>query len=314
MAGAHLPPWLRRTHPIVRYETRHWAQSRAWRSARYAVWGGSLTFILAPVACSLLFALQSRFTSPAELILSLGGVFAVGLALLSTLAVWFSNLSATVLGASLIARERESQTWPFLRLTSLSSLDIAGGKLMALFYTLIGPVQLITGLRLLALAAGLVTLVLAYLASGLSAREVIALFGPFFQQFGLTAAQWQGLALFAALGLLWAAISWLVEPFFGLLYYGVIALTMSTLARSRGTAVVLVIAAHFVLALGVYAPVSQASSLLLAPLAATSSQDAALVYGSIIIVVQFVLQTLLPWAVVAACAAFTLRRIEALND
>src|SRR5689334_15435706 len=91
-----LPAWVRRTHPVVRLEARHWGRSRAWRAAQGLVWGGSLTFILVPALCSLLFGLQSRFTSPAEAILALGGVFAVGLALLSTLAVWFSNISASI--------------------------------------------------------------------------------------------------------------------------------------------------------------------------------------------------------------------------
>src|SRR4029077_2107558 len=99
-------------------------------------------------------------------ILSLGGVFAVGLALLSTLAVWFSNISASILGATLIAGERESRTWPFLRLTSLIAMDIAGGKMTGLVDSLLGPLRLITGLRLLALVAGLGTIILAFLASG----------------------------------------------------------------------------------------------------------------------------------------------------
>ena len=76
---------------------------------------------------------------------------------------------AATAGDLLEAIERESQTWPFLRLTTLTGVEIAAGKFMALFYTLLGPLRLITGLRLLALLAGLVTLALAILASGHSA-------------------------------------------------------------------------------------------------------------------------------------------------
>ena len=308
------PRWVRRSHPVVRYEAGHWARSRPWRAARGLVWGGSLTFILVPALCSVLFSLQSQFTSPAEAILTLGGVFAVGLALLSTLAVWFSNISASILGATLIARERKSQTWPFLRLTNLTALDIAGGKFMALFYTLLGPLRLITGLRLLALFAGAATLALTYLASGLSARDLAAFFVPLFDQFGLSPGEWLGFGLFAALAVAWIALSWLAEPFFGLLYYGIIGLTMSTFVRSRGAAIVLVFAAHFCLALGLYAPVSQISSLFLTPLLATGNQTAALTFVVLTAILQIGLQTLLPWVVMAACALFTVRRVERLSD
>jgi hypothetical protein len=314
MASRQLPAWGRGTHPVVRYEAGHWARSRAWRAARHLVWGGSLTFILAPAACAVLFSLQSQFHSPSEAILTLGGVFAVGLALLTTLAVWFSNLSASVLGATLIARERESQTWPFLRLTSLTGLEITGGKFMALFYTLVGPLRLITGLRALALLAGLVTALLAYLASGLTGRELAALFVPLFAQFGLSAGQWALLIFCVLLAAAWSALSWLFEPFFGLLYYGAIGLAASSLARSRGAAIVLMVAAHFCLALGVYAPISQLSSLFFLPLMATGSQTTALGVIFALLLFEFGLQTLLPWAVMAGCAFFTLRRVEVLSD
>ena len=224
MARLNLPAWVRRSHPVVRYEAGHWARSRAWRAARNLVWGGSLSFILVPAACAILFSLQSQFSSPSEAILTLGGVFAIGLALLTTLAVWFSNLSASILGATLIARERESQTWPFLRLTSLTGLDIAGGKFMALFYTLLGPLRLITGLRLLALLAGALTLVLTFAASGLTAQSVVSVFSPFFKQFGLTARPMAALGLvrrfrsadlddqLAVRALLWPALLWRHRP------------------------------------------------------------------------------------------------------
>src|SRR5260370_3102907 len=254
MARLQLPAWTRRSHPIVRYEAGHWARSRAWRAARNLVWGGSLTFILVPAACAILFSLQSQFTSPSQAILALGGIFAVGLALLTALAVWFSNISASILGATLVARERESQTWPFLRLTTLTGLDIAGGKFMALYYTLLGPLRLISGLRLLALAAATLTAILAFLASGLSLREWAALFVPLLNEVRLAPFQWLGLALFVALAVAWAAVTWLFEPFFGLVYYGIVGLTASTLARSRGAAIVLMAAAPFVRALVLYGP------------------------------------------------------------
>jgi hypothetical protein len=314
MARLQLPAWARRSHPVVRYETGHWARSRAWRASRNVIWGGSFTFILVPAACALLFSLRSQFTSPSEAILTVGGIFAVGLALLTVLAVWFSNISASILGATLIARERESQTWPFLRLTTLTGLDIAGGKFMALYYTLLGPLRLISGLRLLALVAGTLTALLAFLASGLSLREWAALFVPLLGEFRQAPFQWLGLALFVALAIAWAAVTWLFEPFFGLVYYGAIGLAVSTLARSRGAAIILMVAAHFCLALGLYAPVSQISSLFLLRLVAAGTQTAAASFVVLAVILQVGLQTLLPWAVAAACVLFSLWRVDAIGD
>ena len=76
----------------------------------------------------------------------------------------------------------------------------------------------------------------------------------------------------------------------------------------------LVFAAHFCLALGLYAPVSQISSLFLTPLLATGNQTAALSFVVVIVILQIGLQTLLPWGVLAACALFTLRRVEVIGD
>src|SRR5262245_48536313 len=111
--GFHLPRWARRAHPIVYNETRHWAQSRAWRLPRQLLVFGGRRFIVMPAACSLLITLPNRPASSASAVLMLGGFFTLGLGLLSSLAVWFTHLSASIVGATLIARERESQTWPF---------------------------------------------------------------------------------------------------------------------------------------------------------------------------------------------------------
>src|SRR6185503_2115875 len=189
MVRLALPAWVRPTHPIVHNEIRHWAHSRGWRAVRYLLWGGSLIFLLVPAGCAVLFTISSQLRSPAEMILTLGGVFTLGLAVISTLAHWLNSLSASVLGATLIARERESQTWPFLRLTSLTSADIAGGKLVALLYTLARPLALVTGLRVLALLSGLATLLLAGAASGLTLAGLRALLQPAFQDMLLSPSQ-----------------------------------------------------------------------------------------------------------------------------
>jgi hypothetical protein len=246
----------------------------------------------------------------------LGGYFTLGLGLLSSLAVWFTHLSASIVGATLIARERESQTWTFLRLTSLTARDIVGGKLAALFYTLLGPIEVITGLRVLTLAAGVATLSLAWVVSPNAGRDLAQFFAPFMQDFGPNPGNWLGVAAVGALVALWALINWLGEPLFGLIYYGVIGLGASTLARSRGAAIVLVFGVHFCLALGIYAPASQLNSLLLLlPVIASNNDSSGLPLVLLISLgVQFVIQTLLPWAIVVGVILFALRRVETLGD
>ena len=313
--GIHWPRWARRTHPIVQNETRYWAQSRAWRGAEALLWVGAALFIITPAASSLLINLPNPATNRVTAVLMLGGFFTLGLALLSGLAVWFTNLSATILSATLIARERESQTWPFLRLTAQTSRDIVGGKLTALFATLIGPAGVIIGLRLLALAAGVATLALAVLAGGVTTRDVAELFGPFFQQFALSPGEWLGVAGFGLLAGLWTLFNWLSEPLFGLVYYGAVGLSASTLARSRGAAIVLAFGAHFCLALGLYVPASQLNSLLLLPVLASNNDPTALGLVALLsLILQFIIQTLLPWAVVVGCLALALQRVEAMGD
>jgi len=166
----------------------------------------------------------------------------------------------------------------------------------------------------LALLVGLVTAALALLASGRSAQEWAAFLMPVLNQSGLTFSQGLGLLLFAALAIAWTVVSWLFEPFFGLLYYGAIGLAASTLARSRGAAIVLMVAAHFCLGLGLYAPVSQISSLFMLPLLAAGTETGAVAFLILTLMLQVGLQTLLPWAVMVACGLFTLHRVEAISD
>ncbi|MCC6190033.1 MAG: hypothetical protein IT318_13440 [Anaerolineales bacterium] len=314
MPGLALPAWARPAHPIVRYERRHWQNSRGWRLARKLLWGGSLTFVLAPAACALAFSLGARFTGPAEVVLAAGGAFTAGLVLTATLAFWLNNLSASLLAATLVARERERQTWSLLRLTGLTTLDILGGKLAAVGYTLARPLKFILALRVLALLSGLLTVALALAASGLTLSQVSEYLADALREipFSFAELRWQlGFAL--AAGLVGVA-SWLAEPLLGAVYNAAVGLMASCLARSRGNAVVIVVAAHFCLGLGLYAPLQQGAVLALAPLVqipavANSPALLALTAGP-----QVALSIGLRLAVAIGCLLFSLRRAETLGD
>lgn len=304
------PAWARPAHPLVHYELRHWARSRTWRWVRGAVWGGGLVFLLVPVGCTLLFGLQATISSRAEAILVIGGTFSAGVAIASVLATWINNLTATLLGATLIARERECQTWPFLRLTTLTSGEILGGKFAALLYSVARTVHFTAGLRLLALAAGVTTGVLAAGASGLRLADALA----WLRALVPTPQDWATLWLWGGLSLPLAVLGWLLEPYFGVVYNGGVGLAASALARSRGTGIVLAVAGQFVLGLGLYAPAQQVLTLLLALSVNASAPAIPIALPAQSFLLQAGTQVLLRVAVLVACLVFTLRRLEHLSE
>ncbi len=212
MASLALPAWVHRRHPIVHGETRHWRRSRVWRATLGLLWGGTLLFLVVPAACALLVSSQANYTTPAEAILVRGGSFTFGLAVASAAASGVNGLAAGLLGATLIARERETQSWPVLRLTTLTSLEIIGGKFVALLRTLALPMTLVVFLRGLTLLAGLLTVAMAAVASGLTAEglwDILLAAAP-----GLTNRDVLVFAVTGAIGGLLALAWWLLEPCF----------------------------------------------------------------------------------------------------
>ena len=311
MASLALPAWTHRRHPIVQGETRHWRRSRTWRATLAVLWGGALLFLLVPAACTLLVGLQVPYNNAAEAVLIVGGSLTFGLAVTSAAASGVNGLAAGLLGATLIARERETQSWPFLRLTTLTSLEIVGGKFVALLRTLALPMALVSGLRLLALLVGLGSAALALVASGLTAAQLQAIVlaaAP-----ALTDVNVLVLLFTGAIGGLVALAWWLLEPFFSVVYAGAVGLAASCVARSRGAAIVLSVGVHFGLGLGLYAPVQQLMSLWPLFLMQNPNQLLGLL-PALTIVLPVMVQSGLQVAVLAACLVFALRRVEHLSE
>jgi hypothetical protein len=122
------------------------------------------------------------------------------------------------------------------------------------------------------------------------------------------------LAVLGGAGVRVTLVNWLVEPFFGALYNGVVGLTVSTLARSPTGAIVMVFAAHTCLALGLYTPAGQLTSAILATLAGHDSGRLVGAAFALALLSQVGLQALLPWVVLVVCATITLQRVETLGD
>lgn len=309
-----LPAWARAAHPIVRYERRHWQASRTWRLVNTLLWGGSLVFLLVPAACSLLFTVTSTFQSPAELVLGIGGLFTFGLFFVTALLSGVNTLCAGILGATLIARERESQTWPFLRLTPLPGREIALGKLMAVFYTLGRPLAIITGLRLLTLLGGLVTLVIAYFVSGSNPYALADVAAAFQRELAVAPNDLLPGVAFFLLSLLVGLVTWLAEPFWGVLYNGVLGLAASTLVRSRGAAVAVLFGVQFGIAFGVFAPAQQFALLATAPFVVTGTGTPNGFFPLFIIGSQAGLSIVLSLGVLLGALYLALRRADTLGD
>ncbi len=312
MASRALPAWTHPRHPVVRGETRHWQRSRVWRAVRYVVWGGSLLFLAGPVACTLLVSLLVPFNSAAEAVLVAGGTFTFGLAVVSAMAGALTGLLAGLLGATLIARERECQSWTFLRLTTLSSLEIVGGKFIALLYSLAYPLHFVVGLRGLTLLCGALTVVLAVAVSGLSWADLAQLVG-LGTTIPMSGFNWLALQLSLLLGVPVGVAAWLFEPYFSAVYNGAVGLAASALARSRGAGIVLTVATHFVLGLGLYGPAQQVLTFGMVGLLRYSDALIGLL-PFLTIVVPIILYSALQGVVLVACLLFALFRAEHLSE
>jgi hypothetical protein len=225
-------------------------------------------------------------------------------------------LAATILGATLIARDREEQRWAFLRVTPLQSTEIVGGKLASLLYLLAWPMHLAAGLRLFAMLAGAVTLGLVALAGGLApgilsdGLEVVREVAPFAPAGLLLTASVGGVDVLAGLAY------WLIEPYFTGLYNSAIGLAASTLARTRGLAIGLAFVVHFSLSLGVYWPAQQIVFLIFLALTNVFGPAVAGSLPSMLLAstLQFAVSIGLQVAVLAGCLTLAVRRVERLGD
>jgi hypothetical protein len=231
----------------------------------------------------------------------------------SGVASGLTTLLAGLLGATLISRERECQSWPFLRLTTLTTLEIVGGKLAALFHTLSRTLAFVLGLRVLALLAGVLTAALALAASRLSLRQLLELWNGLAASFN--GAEWLALQATGLVGLLVALAYWLLEPLLSVLYTAAVGLAASCVARSRGASIVLSVGAHFALGLGLYGPAQQVMSLgLVLVTPNTPSPAVVAVLPALIVALPLVVQTALQVVVLALCLAFALYRAERLSE
>lgn len=318
MFDAYLPPWARHSHPMVSHETRHWRKSRVRWLVRGGSWVSIAVVLVLASACSGTFVLLvAPNPRPIDLVLSVGGVFAFTAFALSALFEGLTNLAITIYAATLIARERETQNWPFLRLTTMTTLEIIGAKLAAIVYIFFETLSLIVLLRLVALGAGLLTafgaVVLAAASAPVSSTPVQPLpNAP--DLWALLAEIDVPLLLGLLVGGVLSVLGWFFGPYFNAVYSSAVGLAVSSLVKSRGAAVPTVFAVQFGIGLAVYTPVQQLSSLglmsVVGNMAGTPSTGAMVWLGMTPILLTLLLQI----GVMAMALVFAYNRLEHLGD
>jgi hypothetical protein len=317
------PAWATTQNPVFRYETGRWRRSRFRRYLQPAVWSVALFFFLVfvclPAVCAGLLAFvpasstSSVSGSRLSNFLSASVLFLLASGAMSSLANGLLGLVSSALAATLIARDREAQTWPLVRLTTLTPGQIVGGKLAAFLYILQNSMHLVAFWRGLTVAAGLGAGVLFVLAAPELQSVLAELRSMVPPDAGLSLA---GLGLVGLLSIAY----WLVEPYFTVVYNGAVGLAVSTFARTRRWAIALVFITQFTLGLAVYWPIQQMAALLpfvfvsfvllLNPRAVIDPT----VWTLPAIGIQFVVLVLLQAGVLGACLATALYRAERLSE
>jgi hypothetical protein len=167
-----LPYWATPSHPIARRELI------VWRKGGLSLWWLWIIFLLPPLcgALGLFFSLLSAVFSfnsasafnevPAEFWAGItGGTLLTALWGMQAFLGWGLGLFVVIGSAGVIARERESQNWPLLRLTSFDVPDIVSAKMVAILRGLIRPLMALLILRVLSVVG---TVVFVYILAAVT--------------------------------------------------------------------------------------------------------------------------------------------------
>lgn len=240
-----LPAWARADHPVARRETSIWR-------ILYKRWGWLAILLgLLPCGCSALCSLSalpaslSADTPVIGILIFLAWSVFLGVWITSGLWSWVLGTFAGIGGAIMVARERESQNWGLLRLTTLSIREILAAKLAALARLMSWPIAAILGLQTL----GLTLMVLG----GLAGIVIVGRTDPSDVNLPVQIELAVLLAGMWPLGIAYLAVSCLVN----LAYNSALGLATSSFSRTTGNAVALTFVMSFVINLIVFIPLQQ---------------------------------------------------------
>ncbi|MEK7807942.1 MAG: hypothetical protein AAB571_02645 [Chloroflexota bacterium] len=238
-----LPSWASNDHPIVQRETALWKKrSRQWSW----VW---IIFLLLPLMCSGLCGLSMtpiliEANSAGEWLFSIGAILSVTLWMLHGFLMFGIWLLSSIGTSTVIARERETQNWSLLRITTLNIPEIVHAKVIGVLRWLSLPLALAVVLRIA--------------MSGLLFIVAILIIFSATVGVGATAPQLQAVLVVASLAAcVIIAIYFIIELAAAMLYNCSIGLLSSVLARTSANAIAIMFVLHFGISFFLIAPIQQ---------------------------------------------------------
>lgn len=234
-------------HPIYRREMKGWSYLRAWRGARRGCVPVIGAIIVLMAGCCSLFMLPVLFDSPQEGLAILPLALIYGLLFGGEIVRWLTGLVATGLTATTISAEMEAQSYAFLRLTPIPTREVVLAKYSAAVREVRTPVIAVMVTRLGTIIIGAIYLAIlsvvamnnptfggAPSSSGAPGGAPVELL-PLLVD--LTPVLGQGVLAVASLciaGVIWL-IYFLLQPVLDVLLFSAVGLLASSLARTRGS-------------------------------------------------------------------------------
>lgn len=233
-------------HPVYRREVMGWSYLGFWRRLRRGCVPLMGLIMLAMSCCCGVMIVPAAFeapdTTPTILFLMLPGILWFGIFSGGEIINLLAGLLATALTSTTISAEVEAETYPLLRLTSITPREIVLAKLGAAFNQLRLPIVTIMASRLIAVIGGIVLLVFYSIVLSTSPAGISP--GPSPGQpssLTIPIETWATLLLpflTGVIGLLVAGVIWLItyalfKPFADILLFLAVGLFASSLARTR---------------------------------------------------------------------------------
>lgn len=238
-----IPSWASNDHPIVQRETALWKKrSRQWSW----VW---IIFLLLPLMCSGLCGLSMtpiliEANSAGEWLISIGAILGVTLWMLHGFLMFGIWLLSSIGTSTVIARERETQNWSLLRITTLNIPEIVHAKVIGVLRWLRWPLALAILLRIAMVSFLFIVAIIVVLSAAIRTAAI-------------TPQLQVALALASFAAYLIIVIYFIIELAAAMLYNCSIGLLSSVLARTSANAIAIMFVLHFGIGFFLIAPIQQ---------------------------------------------------------
>ena len=238
-----IPSWASNDHPIVQRETALWKK----RSRQWAwVW---IIFLLLPLMCSGLCSLSMtplliEANSAGGWLFSIAAILSVTLWMLHGFLMFGIWLLSSIGASTVIARERETQNWSLLRITTLNIPEIVHAKVVGVLRWLSLPLALAVVLRI-----AMVSLMFIV--------AILVIFSVTIRTATITPQLQAALVVASLAACIIIAIYFIIELAAAILYNCSIGLLSSVLARTSANAIAIMFVLHFGISFFLIAPIQQ---------------------------------------------------------